>query len=265
MINFDFAEAYAALAILNYHCTESFKRALESRKKVIVEFADDPTKKEALKVLTNCRAAFGDIGSRGLRDRISRFRDALGRPLSLEDLAAEFRFLRETIQDEIKHHHFYHYPPEMGALLVGFEDNWKPVIKAFPSTADEASAAVDCIALGHGTAGVFHLMRVLEYGIGALAGQVGKTFDKQMWHGIIDEIESAIKQLQKTASKEEREKKLAFLSEAALEFRYFKDTWRNHVSHNKSSYDENQAIGVMNHVLSFMRILSKNGLAEWMG
>jgi hypothetical protein len=36
------------------------------------------------------------------------------------------------------------------------------------------------------------------------------------------------------------------------------------VSHSKSSYDPDQALGVMTHVLSFMKILSANGLVEWM-
>jgi hypothetical protein len=152
----------------------------------------------------------------------------------------------------------------MGALLVGFENEWGAVIASFPSVEDEATAAVDCIALDHGTAGVFHLMRVLELGLGALAGNVGKTFNNQMWNGIIDEIESAIKELQRTLPKAEREKRLPFLSEAAKEFRYFKDAWRNHVAHGRTSYDANQAIGVMTHVRAFMTTLSRNGLAEWM-
>jgi len=266
MINYSMTSAHAAMERLGIVERESLRLHLKSLKERPgqAHFADDEVKAGARVALDRCHDAFDDIGSDAIQDRMGRFERALTGPMLWVDLEKQATTLREVIEDELKRHYFNHYPPAMGALLVGFEDTWEPVIAAFPSTADEASAAVDCIALGHGTAGIFHLMRVLEYGIGALAGEVGKTFDKQMWHGIIDEIESAIRQFQRTASKEEREKKLAFLSAAAIELRYFKDAWRNHVSHNKSSYDEDQAISVMNHVLSFMKILSKNDLAERM-
>jgi hypothetical protein len=264
MINFDFTEAHAALELLNYEYRDALQKSLETRKAILVQYVNDEDKAKALKFVAHCRRAFWDFGAESIRDRIRRFEAAMAGQVAWEDFASEYRFLRELLQDELKRHYFYHYSPAMGALLVGFEDAWEPVIKVFPSVEDEASSAVDCIALGHGTAGVFHLMRVLEKGLGALAGNVGKTFDTQVWNGIIDEIESAIKDLHRTLPKAEREKRLPFLSQAATEFRFFKDAWRNHVSHGRVSYDPDQAIGVMTHVRAFMTTLAKNGLAEWM-
>ena len=89
--------------------------------------------------------------------------------MSWEDLASEYKVLREAIHDDLKRHHFFHYIPRFSALVVEFDEKWKPVIEGFPSTKDDAFAAIDCIALGYGTAGVFHLMRVLERGIAVLA------------------------------------------------------------------------------------------------
>jgi hypothetical protein len=51
------------------------------------------------------------------------------------------------------------------------------------------------------------------------------------------------------------------LSEAAKEFFYFKDGWRNHVSHAKDKYDGPQAFSVLNHTSAFMKHLSM-GLSE---
>ncbi len=45
---------------------------------------------------------------------------------------------------------------------------------------------------------------------------------------------------------------MQFLSEAAKEFFYFKDGWRNHVSHNRGTYDEHQAASVLEHTRSLM-------------
>ena len=54
----------------------------------------------------------------------------------------------------------------------------------------------------------------------------------------------------------QRNARLQFLSEAAKEFFYFKDGWRNYVSHNRAAYDEHQAHGVLEHVRAFMNHLA---------
>lgn len=130
-------------------------------------------------------------------------------------------------------------------------------LKSFPSANRDVFAAVDCWALGHYTAPVFHSMRVLEHGLRALASELGKTFDIQNWQNIIDEIESEIRaqgrSLPRGMQKSER---LGFLSSAAKEFVYFKDGWRNYVSHNRATYDELQSHSVYEHVRSFMNNLA---------
>jgi hypothetical protein len=100
-------------------------------------------------------------------------------------------------------------------------------------------------------------MRVLEHGLRALAKDVGKSFDVQNWQNIIDQIESEIRNIGKSLpSGMAKNERLQFLSEAAKEFAYFKDGWRNYVSHNRGTYDEHQARSVMEHVRSFMTTLS---------
>ncbi|HVE20336.1 MAG TPA: hypothetical protein VNC39_00005, partial [Acidocella sp.] len=104
-------------------------------------------------------------------------------------------------------------------------------------------SATDCYAMGHNTASVFHCMRVLEHGLSSLASELGLSFDLQQWHNIIDQIESKIvEQRKKLPRGIERNEKLQFLSEAAKEFFYFKDGWRNYVSHNRGRYDDHQAL-----------------------
>jgi hypothetical protein len=65
--------------------------------------------------------------------------------------------------------------------------------------------------------------------------------------------------LRKTLPKgAERNERLQFLSEAAKEFFYFKDGWRNYVTHRRADYDEHQALGTLEHVRAFMNHLSKH-------
>jgi hypothetical protein len=131
--------------------------------------------------------------------------------------------------------------------------------KAFPSAVSELRAARNAYALGLNIASVFHCMRALEHGLHSMAADVRKTFDIQNWQNIIDEIEAEIrneaKALPRGVPKNER---LQFLSEAATQFLYFKDGWRNYVSHGRANYEEANAESVISHVTSFLEILAKH-------
>src|SRR5271166_133920 len=132
------------------------------------------------------------------------------------------------------------------------------VYDAFPSTRLDVTEAAKCFALDRSTACVFHCMRVLESALRILAKDVKVVFDIQTWQTVIEQIENAIraegKALPSGTTKTER---LHRLSEAAKEFVYFKDGWRNHVSHNRSPYDPAQAASAFNHTKDFMRSLSQ--------
>jgi hypothetical protein len=150
----------------------------------------------------------------------------------------------------------YRYPQDKADILQKWKTEWSDVLSKFPSAQQDILAAVDLWALGHSTASVFHFMRVLEHGLRALAKNVELTFDVQNWQNIIDQIESETRSLGKSLPLgEAKRERLQFLSEAAKEFVYFKDGWRNYVSHNRSIYDEHQARSALEHVRSFITIL----------
>lgn len=134
---------------------------------------------------------------------------------------------------------------------------WAAILEKFPSADDDILSAVDCWAMDHNTAAVFHMMRVLEHGLRAMAADVGRPFDVQNWQNVIDQIESEVRAEAKTRpASQAKSDRVRFLSEAAKEFLYFKDGWRNHVAHNRTAYDEHQARSVMEHVRQFMTVLS---------
>jgi len=170
--------------------------------------------------------------------------------------------LREAIETELRAYSFYLYQKNKAEKLKAWEAEWQGCLKAFPSTKADVFAATDCYALQHNTACVFHCMRILETGLKALASSVGLKFDVQQWKNIIDQIEAEIEKIRDNGipdlSKAEKDARLQFLSEAAKEFFYFKDGWRNHVSHNRGAYDEHQALSTLEHVRAFMNHLSKH-------
>jgi hypothetical protein len=47
------------------------------------------------------------------------------------ELENHLRNLRETIEREVKQHHFYHYPLDKAKKIVSFEEDWGAVLARF--------------------------------------------------------------------------------------------------------------------------------------
>ena len=135
---------------------------------------------------------------------------------------------------------------------------------AFPSCVDEIRNAGNCYALEQDDACVFHCMRVLELALRVLSKELGVTFagtlDLQNWQNIIENIESEIKNLEKLPKSKYKSETLKLFSQAAMQFRWFKEAWRNHVMHGRECYDEGKAHSILNHVQELMQSLAEGGL-----
>jgi hypothetical protein len=135
------------------------------------------------------------------------------------------------------------------------------VNETLPGAQYDIKEAGNCYAHATYTACVFHLMRVLEIALHKLAKDLGIVFPSSLelenWQNIIEKIESEIsareKQLPKGTAKSEE---MQYYSEAAKEFRYFKNAWRNHVSHSRVDYEIHDATKIMEHVRDFMQHLA---------
>lgn len=131
------------------------------------------------------------------------------------------------------------------------------VAARFPDAGKDIAAASRCLALDEGTACVFHLMRVLEHGLRLIAARFGVSFAVDSWHKVIKGIEDGIADLRNKQGLTEQDRKdITYYSEAASQFRYFKDAWRNHVTHAREHYDPREAEVVWAHVRELMRHLA---------
>jgi hypothetical protein len=176
------------------------------------------------------------------KTRIITIRDNLGKLINI-------------MESELCEKHVL-YIPQNQAVWITHQIFPDSITDAFPSTADDIKEACNCYALDRPTACVFHSMRILEYGLCALANDVGLSFELQQWQTIIEAIEAEVKKLRGMHKSKEKNEQMQFLSEAAKEFMYFKDGWRNHVTHRKMKYDCPQANSVILHVRAFMEHLS---------
>ncbi len=176
-----------------------------------------------------------------------------------EGLGDEMWRLRRLIEDELDER-FLLYIPRNDVDWYEQENSFGDrVSKAFPSAKDDIKEAGTCLATGRYTACVFHLMRALEYALKALAKDVELSFGKRTWGKIISMIERKIKDLYETNPQTYAEiERLQFLSQAATDFGYFKNSWRDHVAHLRyTCKDRLEAVLILNHVKSFMNHLSK--------
>ena len=171
-------------------------------------------------------------------------------------LADGLAALRWTTQQELNDKFFLYLDKNEAGLFETTEPFGSRVASTFPSANRELRDAAKCIAVNQGTASVFHSMRAVESGIRAVAVEVNKTFDVQQWNDILNQIESVLRDLPGLL-KPEKDAKLEYLSRAAAEIGYFKDGWRNYVSHNKRPYDVKEATSLHEHVGKFMRVLSE--------
>ena len=170
----------------------------------------------------------------------------------------------DNLMAELTQYLFFVVQPERKWLYLKPED-WVglPVAARFPGISRDLRDACQCLALAQWTAAVFHAMRLLERGpLRLLAERLSvvptDATQLQNWHNVIDRIEAKIRDLQNQPNKQAADRDaLTTLSEAAAQLRYFKDAWRNHVSHARKDYDEQEATVVLNAVKYFMVALAK--------
>jgi len=170
----------------------------------------------------------------------------------------ELEILKDTIDFEIDKHLFFFVPSNRTKYYDRELD--EQLVDSFPKASKELVRAGNCFTVGEYTACVFHSMRAIEIGLKVLALYLNVSLpfplDLATWMDLINKIEKEIKlkeQLPKSVSKDAE---LKFCSEAALNFRYFKNAFRNHVAHAIDTYDEMESKKIMEHTEDFIKVLS---------
>ena len=166
--------------------------------------------------------------------------------------------LEKNLIEELATYLFFVVPPSCKWIYLD-PQKWfsESIIIEFPEADRDIRDACQCFALAQWTAAVFHSMRILEIGLRSLASDLGLTnLDDENWKNILDLIEKEVRKIEAEPKSADKIARAKFYSEACIQFRYFKDAWRNHVSHGKQSYDEQDALAVLTHVRDFMRHLA---------
>lgn len=192
----------------------------------------------------------------------TKYRDI--KPLTNQWACGQLTTLHEILISDAFDHVFYHYPLNRSAIVRGVKDDWKNALAAFGSAKEDIEAGVDCYALGHNTAAVFHMMRVAEIGLRALARERRVELPKKkpithaQWGEIVKEIDKEAEHIvQKAPAGDGKDAAMAFYSGAAGHIRALKDKYRNRVMHARERFNEYEAADAMFHTRSFMNSISE--------
>jgi hypothetical protein len=202
----------------------------------------------------------------GLENDVRLFNAMQGRIAEghLDDsaLASEARNAKAILLEALRKLQFLYVAPDRLAYLDQRELFGRAVNDAFPSAVVDVRESGNCLAAECPTAAVFHLMRAVEYALRALAQDRQVTLPKSAvldlatWEDIIKQLEGAELAIQGYPRTSAREKQFKFYHGAMMEFKRFKNVFRNSVMHTRDDYDRDAAHGVFVHVRDFMKILA---------
>lgn len=180
--------------------------------------------------------------------------------MTLNMAAEHTKVIRNAILVDMTEAWFLMVPATRRHFYLEREPFGEAVITAFPNATFDIIEAGKSIALDRWTAAVFHLMRVVEHGLRALAVLVeipmAAEVEFEQWRNVIDQIQKQIRAMEQETRTPERTARLRVYADAASQCWFFKEAWRNHVSHSRSKYVENEALEVWDHVRSFMQRLA---------
>jgi len=180
--------------------------------------------------------------------------------ISFQVLESELSGLRYSILTELRYCKMAFIEPQRATFFEQEALFGQAVKKAFPSAFADIKGAGNCISADLNTAAVFHLMRVVEIGLRALAKHLKvkakNRLEFEEWNAVIEQIESVIRQERQKPRGKKKTEALEFYHGAMGEFNAFKDVWRNNVMHSRRNYNAFDAGGVYIRVRDFMQRLA---------
>ena len=196
-------------------------------------------------------------------DKIRLLRTQLDeQPTPFRQIFGSVKEIGERFESELKARVLLFVPPERAKYFSDETLFGASVAGRLPKLAEDIAEAGKCFACGRYSATVFHLMRVMEAGLGRLAKLLRLTINlKRPWGHILRDIAGAIAALPGapggppgTPQEQARHEKFA---EVAAYLSHVKDAWRNTTMHPKRTYTEEEAEHLFSNVRAFMQALVK--------
>lgn len=191
---------------------------------------------------------------------------AAGSRMSTDALLRELHAMQAGFLIALGKAQFAYIPPPNDKYFEQERLFGESVHSAFTEARADIKAAGNCFAMELYTACVFHLMRVAEFGLRAMAKRLkvtisdhGKNIPLEYgdWNKVIEGIENKLQPLRQTAKNVRRESRVNYYSDALERCSAMKDLYRNPVSHTRTTYNRGGAEDVMERVERFMQFLAQ--------
>lgn len=180
--------------------------------------------------------------------------------LSASDLARDLKHFLNHMEKALAERVYIWVAPERKDWC-NLEQGFGPeVARAFPSAASDIAEAGNCYGAGLYTAAVYHSICALEPALKALAKHLKVKWHpaSMTWGTALRMTEEKIHQVISPKAKTKADlARRDFLAQAAKEFRYFKEAWRDNTMHARlKDADQGEALRVLEHAKSFMEHLA---------
>lgn len=212
------------------------------------------------------------IGFRNSERIASMAKAKLGPDADASAAAAELDHVKYELLSDAGSCMFVQVSPLNRAYIDSVALFGQDVAQAFPSAIADIRAAGNCLAVGLGTAAVFHLMRSVEWALRSLCAHLGFSRLRSRkkngrltytplpwgdWESILTGAKSRVTE-KATALKRGPRKQLyqEFYYPALQDIEGIKDAWRNHVMHTRREYTAAEALAIKDRVERLMRHLA---------
>jgi hypothetical protein len=173
---------------------------------------------------------------------------------SLQTVTSAIMEISSRLQDELRARKLYLVSSERNSYLAGNQFH-ASVGNVFPDAIADMNEAAKCFAFERPTACIFHLMRVTEVGINAIASLLEITDHNPTWEPIIRKIDTELK-----ADYKDRKYKgnQEFLANASTHLHAVKVAWRNKTMHVEKVNTMEHAKEIYDATCGLMRTLAEN-------
>lgn len=130
------------------------------------------------------------------------------------------------------------------------------VNRVFPIAIEDIAEAGNCLALGRGTASVFHLMRTMEAALKGLASELGIPYAPS-WESYMRQLGTLMEGANYDKLTADQKIKRPFYLDVLGDLTAIKSAWRNPTMHIVRSYDVKQAKRIYQAVEALMQHLAE--------
>ena len=186
---------------------------------------------------------------------LDKFADEKEKGIPLDQLRDSLKDIDSRLRDELSLTTVLVIEPERRKYFGGSSDMFgQEVADKLPIAIMDIEDAGKCLACGHGTATVFHSMRVMEAALKSLARLLDIPYAPS-WESYIKQIETKFNEKHKSKLvKWKRDE--AFFREILGNLLTIKISWRNPTMHIVRRYSEDEAEEIFIAVRSFVKRLA---------